>query len=113
MELKILQDKDNQFLNRKEILAEASYLDKTPSNQEMKKELASHFKTKEDLVVIQRISQLFGKRMSKVEAKIYKDEKSLKECIKEKKQVEKKEEKPKEQPKEEKAPAEKSKEKKE
>ncbi len=104
MNIKILEEKDNELLNRKEILAEVDSMDKTPSNKELQTELAKKFNTKENLVVVKQINQIYGKRTSKVIANIYKDEASLKklEIIKE----EKKEEKPAEQVPAEQKPAE-------
>ena len=79
MNIKILEEKDNAILKRKELLLEIDFLDKTPSNEEMKKELAKKFNTKENLVAVKQINQIFGKRTCKVKANIYNDEKSLKE----------------------------------
>lgn len=79
MDIKIIQEKDSQLLNRKEYWLEVDYPDKTPSNIELKKELASKFNTKEELVAIKHINQVYGKKTAKVEANIYKDEKTLKE----------------------------------
>ena len=93
MNTNILQEKENSLFKRKEILAEVDSPDKTPSNQELKKELTSKLNTKESLIVIKQINQIFGKRTSKVLVYVYKDEKSLKEIEPVGK---KKEEKPKE-----------------
>lgn len=98
MNIKILEEKDNAILKRKELLLEVDSLDKTPSNEEVKKELAKKFNTKENLVAVKQINQIFGKRTCKVKANIYNDEKSLKEIEPQPKV--------KEEPKKEEAPAE-------
>ena len=100
MNIKILEEKDNAILNRKEYSLEIESLDKTPSNVELKKELVSFLKAKEDLIAIKSINQIFGKKTSKAFVYVYKDEKSLKETepVKKEKQAkpeEKKEEAPK------------------
>lgn len=118
MILKILEDKENKLLNRKEVLVEIEFSGKTPSNNEVKKELVKHFKTDEKLVIIEKIDQEFGLNKGKVHAKIYKSEKDVEkiEFIEEakEKQEGKVEEKPTEQKseekKEEKKPEEKPKE---
>ena len=89
MNINIIEEKEVQILKRKDVLLEVESPDKSPSNQELKKELASVLKTKEELIVIKGINQIFGKRTSRVEVSVYKDEKSLKE-------IEKIKEKPKE-----------------
>lgn len=103
MNIKILEEKENNLLKRKEFLLEVDSPDKTPTNQELKKELVSFLKAKEELIAIKGINQIFGKRTCKVEVNVYKDETSLKEI--EPKQKEKKE-KPKEQAPAEQKPAE-------
>ncbi len=112
MNLKIIEDKENKLLNRKEILADIEFSGKTPTNNEVKKELAKNFKVDEKLVIIDKIDQEFGANKAKVYAKIYKSEKDIEkiefiEEVKEKTEINKEEikmneeEKPKEEPKEE------------
>lgn len=82
MNIKILEEKDNELLNRKEILTEIDSMDKTPSNKEVKTEIAKKLNVKEELVVVKQIAQIYGKRTSKVKVNIYKDEASLKKLEK-------------------------------
>jgi ribosomal protein S24E len=89
MNINIIEEKEVPIFKRKDVLLEVESPDKTPSNQELKKELASTLKTKEELIVIKGINQIFGKRTSRVKISVYKDEKTLKE-------IEKIKEKPKE-----------------
>lgn len=97
MNIKIIQEKENSLLKRRELDLEVESPDKTPSNQELKKELATLLKIKEELIVLKGIYQVFGKRTSKAGVHVYKDEKSLKEI--EGRQKRKKKEKTKEIPK--------------
>lgn len=105
MDIKILEEKENSLLNRKEFLLEIDSSGKTPSNKELKQELAQKLKAKPELIVIKNIYQAYGKMTSKSEVFLYNDEKSLKETetIKEKPKKEATAEQPKEQykPKEE------------
>lgn len=77
MILKILTDKENKLLDRKEMEAEIEFSGKTPSNNELKKELVDKLKTDENLIVINHIYQKFGDQKAKVIAKIYKSKESL------------------------------------
>ncbi len=97
MNITILEEKENSLLNRKEFLLKVDSSGKTPTNEELKKELAQNLKAKPELVVIKNIRQIYGQMTSKAEALLYKDEKSLKETeprVKEKKETSKKEAKP-------------------
>ncbi len=90
MQLKILEDKENKLLNRKEIEGEIKVEERTPSNNEVKKKLAEIFKTEEELIVVEHIYQEFGVDKAKVYAKIYKSKEDLNkiEIIKQKKKKE-------------------------
>lgn len=79
MDIKILEEKDVPLLNRKEYILEVDYAEKTPSNESLKTELVSKFNTKQELIAIKQIRQLFGIRRARAKVNVYKDEKSLKE----------------------------------
>ncbi|MAG20390.1 30S ribosomal protein S24e [archaeon] len=96
---------EKPLLGRTEITEELK-LDKTPSNEDIKKSLAKSEKVDESLIVIKKIDQKYGKDKVEVSANIYKDKESLELFEKIKKKAKKKTEaKPGEAPKEE--PAEK------
>jgi len=124
MNLKILKQKESSLLSRKRITAEVTFKGTTPSKANLKKELASKLKSKEDLIEIRHIYGKFGEETAKVIAHVYENEKVMKSLVKKKKvkEAKKEEAKPaepakkeakKEEPKKEEKPAEPVKEKKE
>ncbi|MCH7850808.1 MAG: hypothetical protein IH845_04160 [Nanoarchaeota archaeon] len=66
MEIKIITDKKNPFLERQEIVAEINS-DVTPSNIEVVEALGKNG----DLTVIKKIGSNFGKHIFKVDAYVY------------------------------------------
>lgn len=95
--MKIIEDKNNELLNRKEIkiIVEAG---KNPSMQEAVKIIADHFKTKDENIVVKGIKGKFGRNTFLISSFIY-DTKEAKEKIErktkgKKKKEGKKEEKP-------------------
>lgn len=84
--MKILEEKDNPLLNRKEvkIIIEAG---KNPSLQEACKSVAEKFKSPEDLVAIKGVKGKFGRNTFLISANIYnkKEDKDILEKKKEKK----------------------------
>jgi small subunit ribosomal protein S24e len=112
MNLKILEQKEEPLLSRKEIKAELFFEGTaTPSNAEVGKNIASQLKVDEKLVVIKKIDTHYGsteaivtaraydsaEAKEKIEPKDKKAEKAKAEAAKEKPAEEKKEEAPKEE----------------
>ena len=94
MDIKILEEKEVPLLARKKLILEVSYpTSSTPSNDSVKKSIASLLKIKEELVALRHIYPKFGEGKAKVIANIYKNLKDLKEIeeIKKKAKKEKKE----------------------
>lgn len=94
---KTIEEKQNKFLNRKElkVLVEA---EKVPNKEEAKKLIAKKENKPEENTIIERIKGKFGRKTFLITAKIY-DTKEDKEKIERKKETkkgeeEKKEEKP-------------------
>ena len=77
MKLEIAYEKVNPLFKRKEIVAYASDLKHTPTKEDIKKEIASKTKTKEDSISIEKIFQLFGGSKAKINAKIYENKEDL------------------------------------
>ncbi|MFH1592802.1 MAG: hypothetical protein ABIB47_05540 [Candidatus Woesearchaeota archaeon] len=92
MQIKKLQEIDSNLLSRKELDLEATYDKATPSKVELKKQIASALKVKEELIAIKKIHQIFGTKKAKIKAYLYKDEKLMKK-LEAKKEKKKKEEK--------------------
>lgn len=117
MELKIKEEKENPFFERKELEIELKHSGSaTPSKQEIVKELASKYSAPEENILIDYIFTKKGISESIVKVKIYKKKPKIKEKkVKKKKEKAKpkKEEKPKveEKPKIEEKPKEVKKEK--
>ncbi len=93
MNLEIIDKKQNPVLSRIEIKATIGFEKATPSNDEVKKEIASKLKADEKLVVIKGIYTDFGITKADVNAYVYKTKKDLDKI--EPKKKEKKEKKPK------------------
>ncbi len=70
-ELKIISDKRNELLGRKEIKAVLTKEGATPSKADVLKELAKALDAKEENVAIQHVYQKYGTQNSEIIAKIY------------------------------------------
>jgi len=95
MNLKIVNEKEEKLLDRKNIMLNIDFEAKTPSREEIKKELVEKLKAAPELLKIKRISQEFGSRNAKVLVYLYNTKESLNkiEIKNKKKKVAKKEEK--------------------
>jgi small subunit ribosomal protein S24e len=71
MEVKVLEDKNNPLLQRREVQFSISHNLGTPSRQEIKEKLAAYLNSKPELVIIERMKSEFGKRETRGYAKIY------------------------------------------
>ena len=86
MALEIIKQETKNILEREEGIAVMESI-KTPSYAELKKELAEKFKTEENLIVIKRIGQQFGKHESKINFYVYKNEEAMKKAESSKKET--------------------------
>jgi small subunit ribosomal protein S24e len=71
MEIKVLEDKNNPLLQRREVHFSVNQNLGTPSRQEIKDKLAAYLNSKPELVIIERMKPEFGKRETLGYAKIY------------------------------------------
>ena len=94
MNLKIINEKDEPLLSRKEVTAEL-YFEKaaTPSNDKVKKNISSQLKADEKLIVIKKIDSHYGTTEAVVTAVVYTSKEEMEKI--EPKKKEKKEKKPK------------------
>ena len=77
--MKILKQDKNVLLERTDIQAEYEHVKKvTPTIKDVTKELASHFKTKEELIKINHIYTDYGGGNSRIIASAYDNENSMK-----------------------------------
>ena len=71
MNIKIVNEKDNKLLKRKEILLEVEYGNRaTPSRQEFLDEFSKFFNVDKNLLEIDYIFSSAGKHVAKVKVKI-------------------------------------------
>jgi len=71
MDIKVLEEKNNPLLQRREIQFSVSHNLGTPSRDEIKGKIAAYLNSKPELVIIERMRSEFGKRETKGYAKIY------------------------------------------
>ncbi len=108
MQLKILDKKEQELLSRTAIKAHIIFDKATPSNEEIKKQIASGLKADENLVAVKNIYTEYGKSEADVNAYVYKSAEEMQKIEPKPKEKKPKAEKPAEAGKEEK-PAEASK----
>jgi len=104
MDIKITEKKEEGPLSRVRLTGEIIFESVTPSNEEVKKKVASSVNCDEKLIVIKNIYTKFGLKKASVSAYAYKNEEAMKKIEpkpKEKKAKEKSAEKPEEAKKQE------------
>jgi len=79
MDIKILKDKKNALLNRRELDFTVKYEGSTPSRSDVRNKLAAMLNAPLELLVIQRIKTEYGMQESKGYAKLYEDASRMKE----------------------------------
>lgn len=79
MDIKILKDKDNSLLNRRELDFVVKYEGSTPSRSDVRNKLAAMLNAPLELLIIQRIKTEYGMQESKGYAKLYADEARMKQ----------------------------------
>jgi small subunit ribosomal protein S24e len=78
MDIKVLEEKKNPLLQRREVQFSVSHNLGTPSRDEIKAKIAAYLNSKPELVIIERMRSEFGKRETKGYAKIYESMERLK-----------------------------------
>jgi len=76
--MEIIERKPTELLNRENIVARVEFEGATPSRAQLKNQLATKLKAKEELVVVRKINTAFGKSLAIVKAHIYKNEADMK-----------------------------------
>ncbi len=77
MDIEIKTEKQNPFLERKEIRGELKFTGATPSNKQLKEELAKKIAIEEDRIVVKHIYGRFGNEKAKFEAYAYSTKEKL------------------------------------
>jgi len=78
MDIKVLEEKNNPLLQRREVKFSVSHNLGTPSRDEIKGKIAAYLNSKPELVIIERMRSQFGKRETHGYAKIYETAERLK-----------------------------------
>jgi small subunit ribosomal protein S24e len=78
MDIKVLEEKKNPLLQRREVKFSVSHNLGTPSREEIKGKIAAYLNSKPELVIIDNMRSEFGKRETKGYAKIYETAERLK-----------------------------------
>jgi len=71
MSLKIISQTEKPLLSRVNVKAEILFEKATPTNEEVRKQLASALKKDENLIVIKKIKTAYGLTQADVEAHVY------------------------------------------
>lgn len=81
--MKVVSEKENKLLKRKDILAHFDGLKDTLSRVQVKAELVKKLKADEKLVIVDQIKIHFGSRDLDVTAYVYDNEKAMKKATSE------------------------------
>ncbi|MEM2924250.1 MAG: 30S ribosomal protein S24e [Methanocellales archaeon] len=79
MNIKIVEEKTNQLIKRREILFKIEHQGPTPKREEVKDKLAALLNSKPELIIIKYMRSEFGKRETTGRANIYESEERLKQ----------------------------------
>lgn len=78
MDIKVIEEKKNPLLQRREVKFSVSHNLGTPSREEIKAKIAAYLNSKPELVIIDNMKSEFGKRETRGYAKIYETEERMK-----------------------------------
>lgn len=78
MEINIKEERENPLLNRKEVYFLATFTGATPSRKEVKSALSNKLGADLNKIVIDKLTQEYGKTEMIGYAKVYRDEESMK-----------------------------------
>jgi len=79
MDIKILEDKNNVLLNRRELDFTVKYEGSTPSRNDIRNKLAAMLNAPLELLIIQKVVTEYGMQEAKGYAKLYEEEVRMKE----------------------------------
>ena len=79
MDIRIIKDKKNLLLNRRELDFVVKYEGSTPSRNDVKNKLAAMLNAPFELLVVQKIKTEYGMQEAKGYAKLYEDAARMKE----------------------------------
>jgi small subunit ribosomal protein S24e len=79
LDIKIIEEKNNPLLNRREVVFRVDHESATPSRKSIVDRIAATMNSKEGLVIIDNLKTEFGKRETIGYAKIYETEERAKQ----------------------------------
>jgi small subunit ribosomal protein S24e len=79
MALKIISEKNNELLKRKDLVLEVDYTGATPSKKEIKKQISSKINVDEKLIILKIVKGKYGTQKVKVSAIAYNSDKDMRE----------------------------------
>ncbi|ETA69009.1 30S ribosomal protein S24e [Methanolobus sp. WCC1] len=79
MDIKIIKEKNNALLNRRELNLAVTFDGATPSRNDVKAKLAAMLNVPLELVIVQKMNNEFGKQEMNVYVKIYEDAARMKQ----------------------------------
>lgn len=79
MDIKIIEDKNNALLKRREVYFVVTFKGPTPPRNDVKNKMAAMLNVPLELVIIQKMKNEFGKQEASGYAKIYEDASRMKE----------------------------------
>ncbi len=79
MDVKVIKKEESKLFPRVEVLLQIEFAGPIPPREEVRKEVSKKLGVNENLVVIDEIKGVYGERVCKVSARVYTDEKSIKE----------------------------------
>jgi small subunit ribosomal protein S24e len=79
LDIKIIEEKNNPLLNRREVVFKVDHESATPSRKSIVDRIAATMNSKEGLVIIDNLKTEFGKRETIGYAKIYETEERAKQ----------------------------------
>jgi small subunit ribosomal protein S24e len=79
LDIKIIEEKNNPLLNRREVVFRVDHESATPSRKSIVDRIAATMNSKEGLVIIDNLRTEFGKRETIGYAKIYETEERAKQ----------------------------------
>lgn len=78
MEIKVIEEKENKVVGRKELTIEINYDQKPLTRVEALTEIAKKIETPEELIVLKKMSNVFGTRKTICSINVYSDGATLK-----------------------------------
>jgi small subunit ribosomal protein S24e len=79
LDIKIIEEKNNPMLNRREVVFKVTHESATPSRKSIVDRIAATMNSKEGLVIVDNLRTEFGKRETIGYAKIYETEERAKQ----------------------------------